>query len=200
MTTSLLTLSAHLQALPDGSLLRAASLLAWGNRRLVRAALASALAEGTLLKVTGGLYARPIHNRFGSLGPVPPEVVAHWASTTNEVFVLQGAAAAHGFGLTTQVPCGYAYLTSGRSREVNVGKFLVRFRHAPAWLLNPSAAGAAVRALESMGPTYAPSAMARLRGILSEEHLAELVALGPSLPTWLAQVVATPVPSAEMKP
>jgi hypothetical protein len=108
-----------------------------------------------------------------------------------EVIVSNGAAAANKLGLTTQVPVRSVYLTSGRTRTMNLGKQIVELRHAPRWQLTLAdrPAGQAVRALAWLGPERAETALNALKRKLPSATFGELVAAAPQLPTWLAQSV-----------
>lgn len=102
-----------------------------------------------------------------------------------------GAAAANALGLTTQVPVKSVYLTSGRSRVLNLGRQAVELRHAPRWqlALGSKTSGQAVRALAWLGPDEAPKAMQILRSKLTEMAKTELVSAAPQFPTWLARLI-----------
>src|SRR3546814_9845433 len=82
-----------------------------------------------------------------------------------EFIVPSRSAASKTLGLTTQVPIRSVYLTSGRSRTMNLGKQVVELRHAPRWqlALAHKPAGEAVRALAWLGPEKAEAALKTLR-------------------------------------
>nr|WP_246318972.1 DUF6088 family protein [Peteryoungia desertarenae] len=102
-----------------------------------------------------------------------------------------GAAAANALGLTTQVPVRSIYLTSGRSRTINVGSQKVELKHVPCWQLSLAnrSAGVAVRALAWLGPERAEDALFAIRRKLAPEAFNELVAAAPQFPNWLARSV-----------
>ena len=87
------------------------------------------------------------------------------ASSRGETILPHGAAAGNALGLTTQVPMREIYLTSGRSRCLQLGAQTVDIWHAPGWqLLFPGrVAGDVLRALAWLGPEHAAEAMLRLR-------------------------------------
>src|SRR5271163_3043587 len=93
--------------------------------------------------------------------------------------------------LTTQVPIRSVYLTSGRSRTMNLGKQVIELRHAPRWQLTLAnrPAGEAVRALAWLGPEKAEEALKTLKRKMPAGAFGELVAAAPQLPTWLARSV-----------
>ncbi len=57
--------------------------------------------------------------------PSVEQAVEALASQRGESIVPSGAAAANTLGLTTQVPVRSVYLTSGRTRTMNLGKHVI---------------------------------------------------------------------------
>jgi hypothetical protein len=179
------------KTLPEGALISAKGLLHLGSRAAVDQALARLGASGELMRIDRGVYVRPVKTRFGTRAPAPEKVVASIASTRAETVVSHGAAAANALGLTTQVPTKFVYLTSGRSRRLQLGAQVVEMKNAPQWLLLPShrAAGEAVRALEWIGQRGAPEALATLKRTLPPSTVAELVAVRLALPPWMSSSI-----------
>lgn len=120
------------------------------------------------------------------------EAVEAIAMQRGEVIVPSGATAANELGLTLQVPVRPVYWTSGRTRQMNLGKQVVEFRHAPRWqlALAQKTAGQAVRALAWLGAEKAEHALQTLKRKLPAAAFRELVEAVPQLPTWLAQSVS----------
>jgi hypothetical protein len=182
---------AYAEELPEGTPVAAKSLLHLGNRAAVDQALSRLAERGHLIRAGRGVYLRPITTRFGTRAPSVEQAVEALASQRGEVIVPSGAAAANILGLTTQVPVRSVYLTSGRSRTMNLGKQTVELRHAPRWQLTLAhkPAGEAVRALAWLGPEKAEDALKTLKGKLPATAFGELVAAAPQLPTWRARSV-----------
>jgi len=182
---------AHAEGLPEGALVAAKSLLHLGNRAAVDQALSRLAERGQLMRAGRGVYLRPVASRFGMRAPSVEQAVEALASQRGEVIVSNGAAAANALGLTTQVPIRSVYLTSGRSRTMNLGKQVIELRHAPRWQLTLAnrPAGEAVRALAWLGPEKAEEALKTLKRKMPAGAFGELVAVAPQLPTWLAQSV-----------
>jgi hypothetical protein len=104
-----------------------------------------------------------------------------------------GAAAANALGLTTQVPARTVYLTSGRSRKLQLGRQEVELKHAPRWQLALAGqpAGEAVRALAWLGPAKAEAALRKLKHKLPKAAFQEMASVTPMLPNWLARSVGS---------
>lgn len=179
------------EGLPEGTPLPAKSLLHLGNRAAVDQALSRLAARGQLIRAGRGVYLRPVASRFRTRAPSVERAVEALAIQRGEIIVPNGAAAANALGLTTQLPVRSVYLTSGRSRTMNLGNQVVELRHAPRWQLTLAnrPAGKAVRALAWLGPDEAEAALKTLRRKMSPEAFGELVAVAPQLPTWLARSV-----------
>lgn len=182
---------AYAKALPAGTPVAAKSLLHLGNRPAVDQALSRLAERSHLIRAGRGIYLLPVTSRFGTRAPSVEQAVEALASQRGEVIVPSGAAAANTLGLTTQVPVRSVYLTSGRTRTINLGKQTVELRHAPRWQLAMAyrPAGEAVRALAWLGPEQAEAALKTLKRTLPPTAFNELVAAAPQLPTWLARSV-----------
>ena len=176
--------------LPEGTPLSARSLLHLGSRVAIDQALSRLARSGALLRAGRGLYVRPVRARFGVRSPASATVLARLAEQTGEIIVSQGAAAANALGLTTQVPVREMYLTSGRTRKLQLGAQTIELRHAPRWQLAGHQAGEAVRALHWLGPIHGASGIARLAKNLRKPDVRELLSLRSRLPNWLAREVS----------
>lgn len=181
----------YAERLPEGTPVAAKSLLHLANRAAVDQTLSRLASRGRLIRAARGIYVRPITSRFGMRAPSVEQVVEGIASQRGEVIVSSGAAAANALGLTTQVPIRSVYLTSGRSRVVQLGQQVLELKHAPRWqLIAPQRqAGQVVRALAWLGPEHAEESLRRLKKKLPRSTFEELISVAPQLPTWLAQSV-----------
>lgn len=182
----------HAKAHPEGALLAARELLHLGSRAAVDQALKRLEERNELMRLSQGLYVLPIKTRFGTRAPAPEKVVEQLSSTRAETIVPHGAAAANTLGLTTQVPTKLVYLTSGRSRQLKLGKQTVELQHAPEWMLLPTRpeAGQAVRALAWVGKQRIGEALTMLKARLPQQTVQELVALRPALPVWMSKSIS----------
>jgi hypothetical protein len=180
------------KTLPEGALISAKEFLHLGSRAAVDQALTRLAGRGELMRLSRGLYVRPIKTRFGTRAPAAQKVVEGIAAARAETVVAHGAAAANSLGLTTQVPARVVYLTSGKNRRLRLGAQVVEMKHAPQWMLLPSQreAGEAVRALAWIGERGAPEALVALKRKLPKATVEELIALRPALPGWLSKSIS----------
>ena len=174
---------------PEGALISAKALLHLGNRAAVDQTLSRLVTRGALLRVGRGLYVLPIKGKFGVRAPSTRALLEQIGEQTGETIVSSGAVAASRLGLTTQVPTQEVYLTSGRSREMRLGKRVVTLRHAKAWELSLAkrVAGEAIRALGALGPLKIQNALVKLRQTLPPEEFRALTLAAGQVPTWMAE-------------
>jgi hypothetical protein len=151
--------------------------------------------------VAQGIYERPkLHPRYG---PMPPSLEEVAQASLRKVEGLSaklqpsGAAAANALGLSQQVPARTVYLTTGRSRRVNVqaGNWQreLEFRHVePGQLIEPGTATGsllqAVRFLREEG--IVPERIAALARRLPESERNRLAGTSARLPGWAYSIVA----------
>ena len=171
--------------LPEGVPLAAKGLLHLGSRAAVDQTLSRLAARGELIRAGRGIYMRPVQTRFGPRSPSAEQAIEALAVQRGETIVPSGGAvAANALGLTAQVPVKSVYLTSGRSRVLNLGRQAVELRHAPRWqlALGSKTSGQVVRALAWLGPDEAPKALQILRSKLTEIARIELMSRRAAVP------------------
>jgi hypothetical protein len=178
--------------MPEGAPLTAKALLHLGSRAAVDQALSRLARQGKLLRSGRGLYVRPTESRFGMRAPAPEKVVAELAKLRGETVASHGAAAANRLGLTTQIPMRAIYLTSGRTRYLKLGAQTIELQHVPSWQLTNAGrlSGDVLRALAWAGRPQAHAVLSGLKGKLSQEVRAELIASRATLPGWLAESIS----------
>lgn len=195
MSTLPRSILAHAATLPEGELLSPKEFLHLGSRAAVHQAFSRLTKQGRLLRIFHGMYVKPVASRFGLRAPSSETVVQSLAIQSGEVLTPNGANAANALGLTQQVPIREVYLTSGRSRQLKLGRYEVTVRHAPRWMLalGSGQAGSAVRALAWMGPSQVQESLATLRRTLSPTEWQTLTAGANRLPSWMGQAIAEEV-------
>lgn len=179
------------KTLPEGGLLSPKAFLHLGRRAAVDQAFSRLAKAGTLLRVARGSYTLPVSTRFGVRAPAPHKVVESLAAARGEMVAPHGAAAANALGLTQQVPIREAYLTTGRTRKLTLGRSEVVVKQAPRWMfvLGSQPAGAAVRALAWLGPEHAQASVQKLHGSLPAAEWRALTSHRASLPSWMSEAI-----------
>jgi hypothetical protein len=182
----------YVESQPEGASLTAKGLLHLANRAAVDQTLSRLAKRGEVMRLGRGVYVRPIKTKYGMRSPLQEKAIEQFAAARGETIVPSGAAAANALGLTTQVPIRAVYLTSGRSRQLSLGKQVIELKHAKSWQLVRAneRVGQAVRALEWLGPREAGRALTTLQERLEPAEFEELQALRPILPGWLAERIS----------
>ena len=186
------TILSAAQALPEGGLLSAKEFLHLASRAAVDQTLTRLTRESKLMRVGRGAYATPVISRFGARPPSTEAVVKAIESASGEVIVATGATEANALGLTTQVPTREVFLTSGRSRKLQLGNRTVELKHGNRWqlVLGARPAGMAIRALSWLGPEQASSALKMLHTKLPPAEWAAMRSARAVLPSWMARAVS----------
>ena len=158
ITQSILSASS---TLPEGGLLSPKEFLHLGSRAAVDQAFTRLARDGHLLRVGRGVYAAPVQGRFGSRPPSTEALVRAIEAVSGEIVVPNGASEANALGLTTQVPTREVFITSGRSRTLQLGNRSVELKHGNRLqlLLGRRPAGMAIRALSWLGPDQGVAVM-----------------------------------------
>lgn len=189
----------HSRRLPEGSVLAPKSLLHLGSRPAIDQALSRLTRSGELLRIGRGRYVRPQDTRFGRRLPSARHVVEQVSRSSGEIVAPSGAAEALALGWSTQVPVRTVYLTSGRSRRLELGRQVIELRHAPRWKLWGAGTreGAVLRAVEWLGREVPHDVVEQAVSILTPAERARLVSACASMPTWLAKRLTDALHSRE---
>jgi hypothetical protein len=192
MTSLAQHILASANQLPEGGVFSPKEFLHLGSREAVDQTFTRLVKGKKLLRVGRGLYTLPLQGRFGTRPPSPERLLTALAEKTGETMVSHGAAAANRLGLTTQVPVREIFLTSGRSRTLQLGSRVLEIKHAPPWqlLLGESSGGALLRALAWLGPEQAEEVMPQLHEMIPINEWETVVAVRSELPSWLARTVS----------
>lgn len=182
----------HAKALPEATPLCPGALLHLGNRASVDQALSRLSRSGKLVRISQGVYMRPIETRFGTRNPSIGKVIAALSELWGETIVPCGGAAANRLGLTNQNPIRMVYLTSGPNRRLRFGTHSVDLRHSPRWQLAAPyrKAGEVIRALAWLGPAEVEESLDAVLPELSRDELDELATARAIMPNWLAELVS----------
>ena len=177
------------EASPEGFPLCPKDFLHLGSRPAVHQAFSRLARQDRLRRIFQGVYMRTVETRFGRRGPSVDKAIPELSELWGEVIVPSGGAAANLLGLTDQIPMRRIYLTSGPDRRLVFGARKVDLRHAPNWQLvapyRPS--GTLVRALTFLSREEVEDALGLVAPKLSDEDIAELLAVREILPVWIAE-------------
>jgi hypothetical protein len=169
-----------------------AELLKFGTRVAVDHSLSRLVREGVIMRVTRGVYVRPIINEYvGPVTPAPYEIAKAVARSTGAQISMNGAEAARRLELSTQMSTQSLYQTTGSTRSIQVGKSKIRLRHAsPRKLaLAGRPVGMALSALYYLGKEeVTPTVIEKIRAKLAPSEFQELCGSIEIMPSWMGDV------------
>jgi len=114
-----------------GAVFTPSDFLTLGSRAAVDQTLSRLVKDGTIRRLTQGVYDYPkVSARIGPLSPNPDDVAKAVADKDGYVVQVSPARAANLLGLTTQVPAKLVYLTDGPTRSKTIGKQVIYMRKA----------------------------------------------------------------------
>ena len=188
------TILDHIQTAGHGQVFTPKDFFDAGARSAIDQALARLVRTGKLQRLGRGLYYSPRINP--NLGiPVAPDVdqiAQAIGRRTGSLMVPSGAVAANIFGLSTQVPAKFIYLSDGRSRRLQVGNLEIQIKHvAPKELPSGSQTSAMVfQALRHLGREAVDAqVIAKLSAALSAQQKRELQQDARYTTDWIAEAV-----------
>jgi len=123
---------ARIRRLGEGKAFSAKDFLDIASRGTIDMALGGLARNGTIRRIRRGLYDMPRVNETlgGKLSPDIDEAARAIARRQRWKIVPEGAWAANLLGLSLQVPAKITYLTDGPSKEVQIGRRSIHFKHA----------------------------------------------------------------------
>ncbi|MDR0797023.1 MAG: type IV toxin-antitoxin system AbiEi family antitoxin domain-containing protein [Tannerella sp.] len=164
-----------------------------GNSESVRQALSRICREGTIIRLSKGIYLYPVID--GELGVFYPSVerIAKAISKRDKSRIVPtGAFALNRLGLSTQIPMNVIFLTDGITRKINIGKQTITFKHIhPKGLsFRGKITPLAVAALKEIGKDKAlPDELLKIGKALQSEP-AEIVLSDACLaPRWITDII-----------
>ena len=113
------TLRQRIMALPEDSILFRSDFPRF-HPEFVGSTFSELTAEGVLIKIAQGIYAKPRQSKFGVVLPSVDKVVQSIAARDRAQVLPSGMTALNTLGLSTQVPINYTYLTTGSERTIKL--------------------------------------------------------------------------------
>ena len=181
-----------IRKLPKGRPFTTSRFAALGPRGAVDRALARIVADGSIERLSRGVFVRPRKSRFvGNVHPGVAEVIRAIARDNGETVQVHGAEAARRLGLSTQAPMEPVYHTSASSRSIRIDSTTVRMIHTSNRRRIQFAgepAGLALAALWYLGRGNAtPGAVARIEAAIGPEAFARV--RSADMPAWMADAL-----------
>ena len=149
--------------------------------------------EGTITRISKGVYVKARKTRFGTLYPSASELVREIAKRDKAAVIATGDTAANQLGLSTQVPMNSTFLTTGSSRKLTLGKRTVTLKHgAPKnFAFKGKLIQDIVQALRSIGEqNLTPENERQIAKLLAETSEKETIEHDLRLaPVWMRNII-----------
>lgn len=149
--------------------------------------------EGTITRISKGVYVKARKTRFGTLYPSASELVREIAKRDKAAVIATGDTAAKQLGLSTQVPMNSTFLTTGSSRKLTLGKRTVTLKHgAPKnFAFKGKLIQDIVQALRSIGEqNLTPENERQIAKLLAESPEKETIEHDLRLaPVWMRNII-----------
>ena len=149
--------------------------------------------EGTITRISKGVYVKARKTRFGTLYPSASELVREIAKRDKAAVIATGDTAANQLGLSTQVPMNSTFLTTGTSRKLTLGKRTVTLKHgAPKnFAFKGKLIQDIVQALRSIGEqNLTPENEKQIAKLLAESSEKETIEHDLRLaPVWMRNII-----------
>lgn len=159
----------------------------FGTRGSVDMALSRLAQAGEIRRIGRGLY-----DKLGALTPDAEMIAQAVSAQSGDRLAPSAAVAAHGLGLSTQVPARSSYATSGRTRVHMAAGRTVTLKHSRAPVLGNAseAANGVVQILAGLGRHKVDAeVIARLAARLDGKDLQTLLKSRTAMPGWMGDVV-----------
>lgn len=149
--------------------------------------------EGTITRISKGVYVKARKTRFGTLYPSASELVREIAKRDKAAVIATGDTAANQLGLSAQVPMNSTFLTTGSSRKLTLGKRTVTLKHgAPKnFAFKGKLIQDIVQALRSIGEqNLTPENERQIAKLLAESSEKETIEHDLRLaPVWMRNII-----------
>lgn len=167
--------------------------LDFGSRSTLGVALHRLARNGTIRRLSRGLYDYPKHDpTFGLLAPSPDAVAKALAGKHAVRIQPSGAYAANLLGLSDQVPAKIVFLTDGPSSRVKIGRQEIRLKQTSPRNMATAGrlSGLIIQALRYLGKAHVDDkTLARLDQKLADADKMSLLKDVSYAPAWIADIL-----------
>lgn len=175
-----------------------------GSNDSVRKALSRICKEGTIIRISRGVYLYPIIDKeLGILYPSVDNVAQAISKRDKSRIIPTGLFALNSLGLSTQVPMNVIYLTDGIPRKIKVAKQTITFKQTAP--VNFSFKGRitplVVSALKEIGKDKVrPEELEQIRKMLKLESKEVVISDAYIAPRWITDVILSLINTSDNEP
>ena len=179
-----------------GNLLFTSDFVRYGEQKSVNKALERMMKDGTLLRISHGIYYYPKTDKVLGLGVLYPtlEAIAEGIAKRDKARVVpSGLYALNRLGFSTQIPMNVVYLTDGFNRKIKLydGTSIQFKRTAPKNLAFHSHLAMLITfAFKSLGKeNITPDILAKTKDLLAKENKQLIEQDYPLMPAWVSSII-----------
>ena len=179
-----------------GNLLFASDFVRYGEQKSVSKALERMMKDGTILRISHGIYYYPKIDKVLGLGilyPTLEEIAEGIAKRDKARIVPTGLYALNRLGFSTQIPMNVVYLTDGFNRKITLfnGSCIQFKRTAPKNLaFHSQLAMLLTFAYKNLGKdSITPEILARTKELLAKEKKQVIEQDYPLMPAWVSSII-----------
>ena len=172
-----------------------------GNSESVRQALSRICKNGTIIRLSKGVYFYPvIDDELGIFYPSVERIGKAISKRDKSRIIPTGAFALNRLGLSTQVPVNVIFLTDGITRKINIGKQTIAFKHTKPKNLSfrGKITPLVVSALKEIGKDKVlPDELYKIRKALQSEPTEIVMSDAYLAPRWITDIILSLIKSRE---
>lgn len=172
-----------------------------GSSESVRQSLSRICREGTIIRLSKGIYLFPIIDKeLGVMYPSADKVAKAISERDKSRIIPTGIFALNSLGLSTQVPMKIVYLTDGIPRKIKIGNQTITFKQtAPKnFAFTGKRTALIVSALKEIGKeNVKESDLSKIKSILLQENKDVVLADAYLAPRWITDIILSLIKSTE---
>lgn len=180
--------------LPDGSVFTTsdfADITTDNNLRQITFRLEN---EGKIRRILPGIYDKPLYSKILDQGVAPDinAVAEAIARKNNWSITPSGNVALNLLGISTQVPAKWEYLSSGDSKDYQIGNASISFTHRADKELNRMSTKTAlvIQAIKALGEeNVSEDVIAKFASKLSDAEKAQLFTEAKPTTAWIYEII-----------
>lgn len=183
----------YLQKRGTGRFVFPSDFRALGNTNAIKEVLAKLVLSGILVRLAHGVYYYPKTDpELGILYPNLHDIAYAIARRDGVIITPTADYALNALGLSQQVPVNVVYLSSGRSKNIKVGKNQIVFKQASSRRAHAGKhyMGLVVRSLEGIGADkLTTETLATIHEKMQEVSDMEILTAAKKAPLWIADIL-----------
>ena len=165
-------------------------LTSYANAKLVLSRLCN---QNKIKRLIDGIYYKPYFSEFTNMEiPISPYVFVDKISDIYDWNIcVYGEAALNYFGISTQIPSKYVFITDGPYREYKLDSVIVKLKHTNKNIKNISFnVSAALECIKFMGKERVTDEhLSLIYSQLTKEEIAEIKTASRKAPIWIYQFI-----------